>query len=67
VGEKSDYRGMFMFGQKHGFGKLNDKVDNSLYEGHFLNDKMNGVGTYTFSDGKTFTGIFINDVLESEH
>lgn len=55
-----------MVGMKHGFGRLHDKTEHTLYEGHFINDQKNGRGTYTFSDGQKFTGLFINDVLESQ-
>eukprot|EP00347_Sterkiella_histriomuscorum_P017712 403348285 len=62
----NDYKGIFVFGVKQGYGRYFDKRDNSLYEGEFKNDMFNGKGKYTFSDGSHFTGIFIDNVLDAK-
>jgi hypothetical protein len=48
----NEYRGEFYMGVKEGIGRFFDNDDKSLYEGSFKNDKFNGQGKYTFSDGK---------------
>uniref|UniRef100_A0A7S1FA96 MORN repeat-containing protein 5 n=1 Tax=Noctiluca scintillans TaxID=2966 RepID=A0A7S1FA96_NOCSC len=45
-----------MLGSKHGFGTYLSSTNVVVYEGQFCYDKMDGTGTYRFSDGRVCTG-----------
>ena len=50
------YKGDFLNGLRHGFGK--DYRNNMRYEGEFLNDKKCGKGQIMFSSGDEYKGEF---------
>ena len=39
-------------------------VGDTVYEGQFSNNKLNGEGTMTFADGTELTGTWTDDVFE---
>jgi hypothetical protein len=57
---------MFVDGKKHGNGLLLfNKGDK--YEGEFYEDKIEGEGEFTFSDGKVEKGIWRNGKLQEKN
>ena len=62
---RAEYRGMFHLGRKHGKGvKIWPSGDR--YEGEFLADRKDGVGTYTWSSkgpsaGESYSGAYVDD------
>ena len=65
------YEGQFKDGLYHGFGKgklFKDKYSEFLYEGNFMNGKMEGKGLIYYEDGKTifFNGEFKNNEMSGK-
>ncbi|XP_052737957.1 uncharacterized protein LOC112055874 [Bicyclus anynana] len=61
------YDGHFIRDTMHGVGDYRWQYHGSenldiTYEGHFYCNKMHGYGTLSFPDGRTFYGLFLNDV-----
>lgn len=54
------YDGYWHVGHWHGTGVLRD-ASGDIYEGAFVNDLREGVGTIQFTDGRIFQGIFRED------
>jgi len=57
------YIGDFENNMRNGFGKLLFHQSGNKYEGNFVNDKIEGEGTYRWSFGDYYTGEFKNGVL----
>jgi len=51
------YKGKFINGKRHGFGKL-IYPDGLEYEGDFIDNRQEGYGTYVFPDGRRYVGQF---------
>ncbi len=60
----SEYEGTFFMGLRHGKGKYRfisaDPDERLLYEGDWLNDKMEGVGVLAFKNGDKYEGCLKN-------
>ncbi|XP_039756029.1 ankyrin repeat and MYND domain-containing protein 1-like [Pararge aegeria] len=61
------YTGNFIRDTMHGFGDYRWRYQGPenacfTYEGHFYCNRMNGYGTMSYSDGRTFYGLFFNNV-----
>lgn len=59
----ASYLGNKVNDSKEGFG-IEISKDGSKFKGYFKNNKVNGWGFYTHSDGDIFTGQFTNDQAE---
>ena len=55
-------------GQKHGHGieLFPGGVKIKSYAGNYYNNKRNGQGTLTFSNGNVYAGHFIFDIIEGQ-
>ncbi|XP_034836210.1 ankyrin repeat and MYND domain-containing protein 1-like [Maniola hyperantus] len=61
------YTGHFTRNTMHGIGDYRWRhrgLDNSFvtYEGHFYCNRMHGYGTMSYPDGRTFSGLFFNNL-----
>ena len=54
------------YDKKSGTGIFFNQHDNTIYEGSFANDKMNGEGMLYTTNGSIIKGWFRNDQLEGE-
>ena len=50
-------------GKKEGKGKFEYLYNKSVFEGDFHNGMISGSGTYNYSDGRTYTGEWLNDKM----
>ena len=56
-------------GKRHGEGSYAHKVsewESDLYVGEFIDDKKEGVGLYTFTDGVRYYGSFQKDQMHGK-
>lgn len=60
---KSYYKGSFKGGRREGTGQLYLFSEAIKYEGSFVNNMFNGLGTFTWGDGKKYIGEFKNDLM----
>lgn len=60
---KGTYTGDCKKGKAHGRGKA---IGSDLYEGEFKSGVPDGQGTYTWSNGNTFTGKFVKGLREGK-
>ena len=60
------YIGEFSSDMEAGKGKyyLFNSKDKKYYDGHFLNNKLNGIGTLYFKNGDTYEGLFEFDLFK---
>jgi len=68
--EMYTYTGHFDRDEKNGQGKIQYEMTSAknpgcMYEGEWKNNKMHGLGIFTFQDGSQYHGAFINDVIRS--
>ncbi|XP_050681900.1 ankyrin repeat and MYND domain-containing protein 1-like isoform X5 [Leptidea sinapis] len=61
------YRGCFTRNSMHGRGEYRWRIRGEAgvdhtYEGYFYNNTMHGYGLMSFPDGKTFRGLFCNNI-----
>jgi hypothetical protein len=59
-GDGSTYSGEFVYDVPHGEGHF-EFVNKDKYVGNFQEGKKEGRGTYYFSEGTVFNGIWNND------
>ncbi|XP_066129458.1 radial spoke head 10 homolog B-like [Saccopteryx bilineata] len=57
---RNEYRGNFVNGRRHGYGKFY-YASGATYEGEWVDNKKHGMGRYTFKSGRVYTGPFSND------
>jgi len=58
------YQGDWAGGRFHGSGIMVYSHSGDVYTGHYENDLMHGIGTYTWKDGRVYKGEFVDDVRE---
>lgn len=59
---RDKYSGQFKNSLRHGEGHMEYFVLKAEYTGSWKRNKREGVGTMIFEDGKTFKGIWVNDL-----
>lgn len=64
--EEYFYEGSFAADKKEGNGQIKYKLKDDCYEGNFVNDAINGVGSYTWANKHAYTGSFVDGKMEGQ-
>lgn len=62
----SEYLGQWNEGHKHGYGEERWFADNTVYRGLFRNGKKHGQGKYSWGDGSSYEGQFLEDEISGK-
>ncbi len=56
--KRESYRGEWKLGKRHGYGVSRCQKTGRSYAGNYEDDRENGDGTMTFTDGRKYVGVF---------